>query len=93
MVCLCPACMKSSVVLLGCLFFLNFFAVMFIPMCLVSFPLLEILPVPLAAISNANSLGLFIDMCVSVSIYIAFFLQKIAIVISRCTHLIQLLGS
>lgn len=61
---------------------------MFIPICLVSFPLLEVLSVPLAALCNANSLGLFIEMCVSIRIYIAYFFQKIAILISRCTNLI-----
>lgn len=41
-------------------FILELFAMMFIPVCLVSFPLLEILSVPPAALCNANSLGLFI---------------------------------
>lgn len=52
--------------------FLEFFAVMFIPTCLGSFPLLEILSVPLAVISNENSFN-FIDVCVSVRIYCLFF--------------------
>lgn len=41
-------------------FILELFAMMFIPVCLVSFPLPEILSVPPAALCNANSLGLFI---------------------------------